>query len=136
MKSENERLKAMLYQATNRYNGLHTHVLALNAQQQKHSTGDGFSRDQGCKDDGGSCSVGTAQFMDLGMDTSASLPFLSKEQGQGDEERCGNKVPRMSCNGGADDQATQVAFRRARVSVRSRCEAAMVSIKGEALTKI
>ncbi|CAA0837105.1 Probable WRKY transcription factor 42 [Striga hermonthica] len=147
MSTENRRLKEMLNQMTNNYNGLHMHLMTVmkqNEQQQQqksvinhhhhHSGGRGECRNSCC-----------GQLTDLGLamggDTEdhASLsssecrdhwPTVDKER---DNKSPENKVITSRHGSSSDpskssvDQATEAAIKKARVSVRARSEAPMIT---------
>ncbi|KAL0399835.1 UNVERIFIED_CONTAM: WRKY transcription factor 6 [Sesamum radiatum] len=137
MNTENQRLREMLNQVTNNYNGLQMHLLTLmqnggSAEESKNGQGNG--------------QVVPRQFMDLGLgaaadDDEVSLstssegrtgrqqpPTPDKDIGGGDQDQCSeNKVARLGHSSRNVDQATEATMRKARVSVRARSEAPMIT---------
>ncbi|KAK4398044.1 WRKY transcription factor 6 [Sesamum angolense] len=137
MNTENQRLREMLNQVTNNYNGLQMHLLTLMQN--------GGSADEG-KSGQGNGQVVPRQFMDLGLgaaaeDDEVSLstssegrtgrqqpPTPDKDVGGGDQDQCSeNKVARLGHSSRNVDQATEATMRKARVSVRARSEAPMIT---------
>ncbi|KAK4420542.1 WRKY transcription factor 6 [Sesamum alatum] len=131
MNSENQRLKEMLNQATNDYKGLQRHLLTL--MQEQHSDNNGGQERRGCNGNG---KVVSRQFMDLGLavapdtdDVSSEGPMADKEIPGGEDLGPDNKIPKLN-NQSPDtsvDQATEATIRKARVSVRARSEAPMMT---------
>ncbi|KAH6776093.1 hypothetical protein C2S52_013654 [Perilla frutescens var. hirtella] len=140
MNSENQRLKEMLTQATNNYNGLQMHIQTIMQEQQKgvgeegkNFLGNGVSMHR--------------QFVDLGMPgaaASANANDVSSSEGPSDDGlmasneagggREGNQSPQTKfpslnshCTDNGVDQATEATIRKARVSVRARCEGPMIT---------
>ncbi|XP_073281420.1 WRKY transcription factor 6-like isoform X2 [Primulina huaijiensis] len=141
MNSENRRLKDMLNQVTNNYNGLQMHMITL--MQQKPIDHNGGSAAEHKNENGNGLMV-PRQFMDLGLAVSndayeASLsssegrigrdpPTESdKEMGGVEDQSVENKVPRLTPSPKSVDQATEATMRKARVSVRARSEAPMIT---------
>ncbi|KAK4437371.1 WRKY transcription factor 6 [Sesamum alatum] len=137
MNTENQRLREMLNQMTNNYNGLQMHLLTL--MQNGGNTEEG-------KSGHGKGQVVPRQFMDLGLgaaadDDEVSLstssegrtgrnqpPTPDKDVGGGDQDQCSeNKVARLGHSPRNVDQATEATMRKARVSVRARSEAPMIT---------
>ncbi|KAL0362375.1 UNVERIFIED_CONTAM: WRKY transcription factor 6 [Sesamum calycinum] len=102
MNTENQRLREMLNQVTNNYNGLQMHLLTLMQN--------GGSAEEG-KSGQGNGQVVPRQFMDLGLGAAAD-----------DDE-----VARLGHSSRNVDQATEATMRKARVSVRARSEAPMIT---------
>lgn len=139
--TENQRLKDVLNQVTNNYNSLQMHMITLMQQQQQQQTNHN-------NDDNEKVAAGSKepkQFMDLVL---ADEPSLSSSDGQNSESSRLNKVESASKEGydhgredspnapnkvarlsppKNDDQATEATMRKARVSVRARSEAPMIS---------
>lgn len=121
MNSENERLKEMLNEATNNYNGLQMHLQTLIMQE----------RQKGVAEGGKNGLPMHRQFVDLGIPAASNAKdvvsssddgrMAPNEIGEGNDQ---NKFPNHSNN--AVDQATEATIRKARVSVRARCEGPMV----------
>ncbi|XP_073296921.1 WRKY transcription factor 6-like isoform X2 [Primulina huaijiensis] len=141
MNSENRRLKDMLNQVTNNYNGLQMHM--INLMQQKPIDHNGGAAEEHKNGVGNGLMV-PRQFMDLGLAVSndtyeASLsssegrigrdppPESDKEMGGGEDQSVENKVPRLTPSPKSVDQATEATMRKARVSVRARSEAPMIT---------
>ncbi|XP_073150884.1 WRKY transcription factor 6-like [Henckelia pumila] len=144
MNSENLRLKDMLNQVTNNYNGLQMQMITL--MQQKPIDHNGGSTEEHKNGNG---LMVPRQFMDLGLavtnDTyEASLsssegrigrdppPESDKEMGGGgggggEDQSVENKVARLTPSPKSVDQATEATMRKARVSVRARSEAPMIT---------
>ncbi|KAI3465630.1 hypothetical protein Pfo_022293 [Paulownia fortunei] len=147
MSSENQRLKEMLNQVTNNYNGLQTHLLTVMKQQKQEQQSDhhngGGAEER--KNRHGNGLVVPGQFMDLGLAVAADTDDASlsssegrssrdhalmadKEIGGGDDQSPENKVPRLTTHSPKSvDQATEATIRKARVSVRARSEAPMIT---------
>ncbi|KAH6756561.1 WRKY family transcription factor [Perilla frutescens var. hirtella] len=138
MNSENLRLKEMLNQVTNNYNGLQMHLLTM-MQQQNDQTGGGAAEES--KNGHGNGLLVPRQFMDLGFGSNeeGSLsppegrtgrdmpPTPDKELVGGEEQSSESKVPKLGHSPRNVDQATEATMRKARVSVRARSEAAMIT---------
>ncbi|GFP79570.1 WRKY transcription factor 6 [Phtheirospermum japonicum] len=142
MNSENRRLRDMLNQVTNNYNGLQMHLLTLMQQQQQQADQRQEVADQEHKNShDNSGLLVPRQFMDLGFASNNDDVSLSPSEGRamgklspaspekdvegGDEPD--NKVAKHShCPRGVD-QATEATMRKARVSVRARSEAPMIT---------
>ncbi|KAK4386250.1 WRKY transcription factor 6 [Sesamum angolense] len=134
MNSENQRLKEMLNQATNDYKGLQRHLMTLMQEQQSDNNGGGSAQERrACNGNG---KVVSRQFMDLGLavapdtdDVSSERPMADKEIRGGEDLGPDNKIPKLN-NRSPDtsvDQATEATIRKARVSVRARSEAPMMT---------
>ncbi|MBA0757434.1 hypothetical protein Gotri_020535 [Gossypium trilobum] len=121
MNAENERLKEMLIQATENYNTMKIHLCSLmmkNGGKAKEEDEENNKRNGGI--------IVPRQFIDLGLavaaDADESSP--SSPEGKSQREDCSggdNKVP------GFDVDQSEAAMRKARVSVRARSEAPMIT---------
>ncbi|KAI3457344.1 hypothetical protein Pfo_014007 [Paulownia fortunei] len=144
MNSENRRLREMLNQVTNKYNGLQMHLLTLMQQQQQQQTDQNGGVAEEHKNGHGNGLLVPRQFMDLGFAAAANNDetSLSSSEGRtgrdpppapdkdvvGGEGQCPeNKVPKLSHSPRSVDQATEATMRKARVSVRARSEAPMIT---------
>ncbi|TYJ26056.1 hypothetical protein E1A91_A07G093200v1 [Gossypium mustelinum] len=121
MNAENERLKEMLIQATENYNTMKIHLCSLmmkNGGKAKEEDEENKKRNGGI--------IVPRQFIDLGLavaadaDESSSSPPEGKSQRE-DSSGGDNKVPRL------DVDQSEAAMRKARVSVRARSEAPMIT---------
>ncbi|KZV17717.1 WRKY transcription factor 6-like [Dorcoceras hygrometricum] len=143
MNSENRRLKDMLNQVTNNYNDLQMHMMTL-LQQKPNDHNGGASEELKNGNGNGNGLMVPRQFMDLGLAVSndtyeASLsssegrigrdppPHNDKEIGGGEDQSVDNKIPRLTPSPKSVDQATEATMRKARVSVRARSEAPMIT---------
>ncbi|KAG8385765.1 hypothetical protein BUALT_Bualt03G0079300 [Buddleja alternifolia] len=155
MNTENQRLKGMLTQVSNNYSTLQMHLVTLMQQQQNntqnHENGDRKSEEK--KQENGGAIV-PRQFMDMvpvasnqmGDEQSNSSSEertlsisphnnveLSKNKRVGREESPEsetwgpNKAPKSNPSKPVVDQSTEATMRKARVSVRARSEAPMIS---------
>ncbi|KAG8364588.1 hypothetical protein BUALT_Bualt18G0012900 [Buddleja alternifolia] len=136
--SENKRLKEMLNQMTNNYNGLHMHLLTLMQHQNDH-----IHSGEEHKNGNGNGVLVPRQFMDLGLAVGKDKDGVSLSSSKGrsgrhppspiDIEREDlspeNKIPRLSSDHSPQsvDQVTEATIRKARVSVRARSEAPMIT---------
>lgn len=128
MNSENQRLKEMLNKANNNYNDLHMYLQTL--IMQKHQKGVAEEVKNGL--------TTHRQFVELGIPTATNANDVVSPSsddgrmppneigGEGHDQSPQNKFPIHSNNG--VDQATEATIRKARVSVRARCEGPMVYI--------
>ncbi|KAI4311970.1 hypothetical protein MLD38_036831 [Melastoma candidum] len=150
MKAENQRLREMLGQVANNYSTLQTHMTALMQQQQlqrRPSNGAEGTRDEERK-------VLTTKFLDLAPGSNGEgdeMSNSSSEERTRDGSGSGRKdssavareskrvrlespddsdAPKLDSSRGAVDQAassTEATMRKARVSVRARSEAPMIT---------
>ncbi|KAG8387038.1 hypothetical protein BUALT_Bualt03G0211500 [Buddleja alternifolia] len=145
MDSENRRLREMLNQVTNNYNGLQMHMVTLMQQQQQQTDDHNGGAAEDHKNGHGNGLMVPRQFMDLGLavgpeNDGASLlasegrsgrvnspPAPDKDFGGDDQSPESNKVPRNSRTPRSDEQAVEATMRKARVSVRARSEAPMIT---------
>nr|AKA27895.1 WRKY protein [Salvia miltiorrhiza] len=139
MNSENARLKEMLDQMTNNYNGLQMHVLTMMHQRSDNQAGGATAEESKNGHDNGL--LVPRQFMDLGFggNEEGSLsppegrigrdmpPAPDKDVVGGDEPCSESKVQKLAHSPRSVDQATEATMRKARVSVRARSEAAMIT---------
>ncbi|KAK3021736.1 hypothetical protein RJ639_046082 [Escallonia herrerae] len=153
MNAENQRLKGMLSQVSNNYSALQMHIVALMQQQQNSRTDSTREHEintegktETKKREGGGGSMVPRQFLDLGpsgatADTDVQTQSSSEERthsespartmelsknGSESEGWVPNKVPKLNDSKTAD-QATDATMRKARVSVRARSEAPMIT---------
>lgn len=127
MNSENQRLKEMLNEANNNYNDLYMHLQTL--IMLKHQKGVAEEAKNGL--------TTHRQFADLGIPTATNANDVVSSSsddgrmppneigGEGHDQSTQNKFPIHSNINGVD-QATEATIRKARVSVRARCEGPMV----------
>nr|AIE43880.1 WRKY transcription factor 8 [Gossypium hirsutum] len=113
MNAENERLKEMLIQATENYNTMKIHLCSLKEEDEENK-----------KRNGGI--IVPRQFIDLGLAVAAEADESSPSSPEGKSQRedssgGDNKVPRL------DVDQSEAAMRKARVSVRARSEAPMIT---------
>lgn len=113
MNSENQRLKEMLNEATHNYNGLqmHLHTIMQKGVAEKGKTKNIF----------GNRPSTHKQSTDLGMAAATNANDLAASDNEIGGEGNQNKFPNHSV-----DEATEATIRKARVSVRARCEDPMV----------
>ncbi|CAA0808580.1 Probable WRKY transcription factor 42 [Striga hermonthica] len=139
LSSENRRLREMLNQTTNSYNSLHTHLLALTWQQKPEQRHDEIAEEHKTS---AHESNGLRQFMDLGFastnEDALGSPFdgqtsrqspesHEKEVEERDEPESSRAAGGQGHYRGSADQATEATMRKARVSVRARSEASMIT---------
>ncbi|XP_074365575.1 putative WRKY transcription factor 31 [Apium graveolens] len=151
---ENHRLKDLLNQATNNYNTLQMHLVTVMQQQSQRAADQELEKfsDQHARKNSGASEV-PRKFISLGLgqigaetdaEPSLSLPeggdpvrspvsnmdHLSKEDdvdlGSQNAWMGSNKVSRLNPSKSVD-QATEATIRKARVSVRARSEAPMIT---------
>ncbi|KAL3635440.1 hypothetical protein CASFOL_019987 [Castilleja foliolosa] len=136
MSSENQRLTDMLNQVTKSYNGLQMHLMTLMQQQQREADQRQEAADQGHKNNNDNNGLLVPrQFMDLGFASNNEDVSLSPSEGRklspekdvegGDE--ADNKVAKNGHSPRGVDQATEATMRKARVSVRARSEAQLIT---------
>jgi hypothetical protein len=135
MKAENQRLREMLNQITINYNALQVHLMNLMQNpDQKSNSVDGKA-------------MGPRQFMDLGLAATAAASTAQTDETSSEEGRRGaqSRSP-VNCDDGReespdnrsdqgpskdpkliDSAAAEATMRKARVSVRARSEAPMIS---------
>ncbi|KAB2073564.1 hypothetical protein ES319_A07G091700v1 [Gossypium barbadense] len=121
MNAENERLKEMLIQATVNYNTMKIHLCSLmmkNGGKAKEEDEENKKRNGGI--------IVPRQFIDLGLAVAADADESSSSSPEGKSQRedssgGDNKVPRL------DVDQSEAAMRKARVSVRARSEAPMIT---------
>ncbi|MFQ6619481.1 hypothetical protein Gotur_000902 [Gossypium turneri] len=121
MNAENERLKEMLIQATENYNTIKIHLCSLmmkNGGKAKEEDEENKKRNGGI--------IVPRQFIDLGLavaaDADESSPSSPEGKSQREDSSGGdNKVP------GFNVDQSEAAMRKARVSVRARSEAPMIT---------
>ncbi|KAL1562380.1 putative WRKY transcription factor 31 [Salvia divinorum] len=121
--SENEQLKEMMTQATNKYNGLQMYMKKILQEKQQKLAEEGKSSHEN-----GSSSM-HRQFMDAGVPAGAIASDISSPEGPADD---GNQSPKQkflshSASSNGVDQATEATIRKARVSVRARSEGPMMN---------
>ncbi|GAB2301068.1 hypothetical protein Dimus_035104 [Dionaea muscipula] len=154
MNVENQKLKGMLSQASNIYNTLHSELVSLMKQKQKAETiqdNEVKSKDHDKKHEQSKYMV-ARQFLDLGrpvgdassderatLDRSGSPEVnnkVGKEHGRGGEspdslnqDWGSNKIPKTSNNMTkvVEQDKAESTIRKARVSVRARSDAPMIS---------
>lgn len=135
MNAENQRLREMLNQITINYNALQVHLINLTQHHdQKNNALDGKV-------------TGPRQFMDLGLASAASAAQTDETSSEG--RRGARSRSPVNCDDGReespdngsdrggpskdpkliDSAAAEATMRKARVSVRARSEAPMVSIR-------
>lgn len=121
MNSENERLKELLNQATNKYNGLQVHLQTIIQEQQKGAA-------EGNKSFHGNGPSMHRQLVEVGTDISSSEGAAEDGLMAGGEgnQSPGQKFLSHSASSNGVDQATEATIRKARVSVRARTESPMV----------
>lgn len=152
---ENRRLKDLLNQVTNNYNTLQLHLVTITQQQGQKAADhepEQFSDHQAHSKvelarQNSSTSMVPRQFINLGLGDQisaetdhasspeggdpSSIDHLSKEDdadpGSHNVWMGGNKVSRLNPPKSVDE-ATEATIRKARVSVRARSEAPMVSL--------
>ncbi|KAL6554113.1 hypothetical protein OROMI_019786 [Orobanche minor] len=143
--SENRRLREMLNQVTNNYNGLQMHVLTLMQQQQQQQQQADQQRlevAEGHKNSHDNGLLVPRQFMDLGFAANSEEVSMSPSEGrtgklsptspdkeveERDEQCPESKVAKHSHCSRSVDQATEATMRKARVSVRARSDAPMIT---------
>ncbi|KAL6535906.1 hypothetical protein OROHE_012750 [Orobanche hederae] len=142
--SENRRLREMLNQVTNNYNGLQMHVLTLMQQQQQQQQADQqrLEAAEGHKNSHDNGLLVPRQFMDLGFAANSEEVSMSPSEGRAgklsptspdkdveerDEQCPESKVAKHSHCSRSVDQATEATMRKARVSVRARSDAPMIT---------
>lgn len=140
MNSENLQLKEMLNQATKNYNRMRVHLFQMMQRQQNEQTGEHSKNGV----------LVPRQFMDpgFGSNDEGSLsppegrtgrdmpPTPDKDAVGGEEQSSESKVPKLGHSPRGVDQATEATMRKARVSVRARSEAAMVSVHSRTITRL
>ncbi|KAL6570664.1 hypothetical protein OROGR_000214 [Orobanche gracilis] len=142
--SENRRLREMLNHVTNNYNSLQMHVLTLMQQQQQQQQSD-QQRQEASPGHGNSHDNGLLvprQFMDLGFATNNEEVSVSPSEGRTSKlspaspdkdveeknEQCHeSKAAKHNHCSRSVDQATEATMRKARVSVRARSDAPMIT---------
>ncbi|OIT28936.1 PREDICTED: probable WRKY transcription factor 31 [Nicotiana attenuata] len=144
MNAENQRLREMLTQVSNNYTALQMHLVTLMQQQQQN-----ISRTQNdheiveAKHEEKDGNMVPRQFLELGPNDepySLNSHYSSSEErtvsesprnkGIGREETPeseSNKVPKLNSSNPIDQATDQATMRKARVSVRARSEAPMIS---------
>ncbi|KAL6554121.1 hypothetical protein OROMI_019794 [Orobanche minor] len=153
--SENRRLREMLNQVTNNqwsapannYNGLQMHVLTLmqqqqQQQQQQQADQQRLEATEGHKNSHDNGLLVPRQFMDLGFAANSEEVSMSPSEGRAgklsptspdkdveerDEQCPESKVAKHSHCSRSVDQATEATMRKARVSVRARSDAPMIT---------
>ncbi|XP_020100979.1 probable WRKY transcription factor 31 [Ananas comosus] len=156
MNEENQKLRGMLNQVTSNYNALQMHLFTLLQQRNQKNVGNQSSH-EAVDEKMESGAMVPRQFMDLGpavadhatdeasnssteggsLDRSTS-PTTNKEVAAIDNERAAredspddgwipNKNPKMAPPKGPEQQAQEATMRKARVSVRARSEAPMIT---------
>ncbi|EYU34028.1 hypothetical protein MIMGU_mgv1a004322mg [Erythranthe guttata] len=148
MNSENRHLKEMLNQVENDYTGLQMQLMTI--MQNQHQTDRHQNQDDeehvikngnGIHNNNNNGVLVPRQFMDLGFGTNDDVLLTSPERRDpppptptdkdvGDEQSPeNNKVPKLSHppRNSTVDQATEATMRKARVSVRARSEAPMIT---------
>ncbi|KAK4492808.1 hypothetical protein RD792_000133 [Penstemon davidsonii] len=129
MNSENRGLRESLNQATNNINNLQMHLMTLmQQQQQQQQQSDHDSEDH--KNVNGNGLMVPRQFMDLGLAAvgEADEASLSTSEGRSDQDQSPeNKVPKLGHSPKSADQTADATMRKARVSVRARSEAPMIT---------
>ncbi|PIN21165.1 hypothetical protein CDL12_06138 [Handroanthus impetiginosus] len=129
---ENQHLREMLKQATNDYHGLQMQMQTLKQQQQQQQQ-EQQNNHQNIEERQNRHEniVAPRQFMDLGLAVGATDGIVDdpdKEIGRGDDLSPENRVSRVGANSSRSvDQATEATIRKARVSVRARSEASMIT---------
>ncbi|KAI3702563.1 hypothetical protein L6452_28306 [Arctium lappa] len=153
MNTENQRLKQVLNQVTSNYNSLQMHMTTMMQQKQ----GENSNEDRKPSKEGGGNQVMVPRpLTDPGLDAPATVETdensRSSSEGRSRDEitrspttniggrdhreesqeqvlGCSNKVPRLNDSKNDDniDQATEATIRKARVSVRVRSEAPMIT---------
>ncbi|KVI02034.1 WRKY transcription factor 6-like [Cynara cardunculus var. scolymus] len=153
MNTENQRLKQVLDQVTSNYNSLQMHMTTMMKQKQEEKPNDDRKPS---KDGGGDMVMVPRPLTDLGLAAPATVDTdensRSSSEGRSHDEiprspntnidgrdrrehspeqvlGCSNKVPRLNDSKNDDniDQATEATIRKARVSVRVRSEAPMIT---------
>ncbi|XP_022865069.1 WRKY transcription factor 6-like isoform X1 [Olea europaea var. sylvestris] len=140
MNAENQRLRGMLSQVSSNYTALQMHLVGL-MQQQKNSTAHDSTQEHEKKQENGGATV-PRQFLDLGLASEIDDPSNSsseekttsgsphKKIGRAESpesDSCGpNKIPKLNPSNPVD-QSTEATMKKARVSVRARSEAPMIS---------
>ncbi|XP_019168717.1 PREDICTED: probable WRKY transcription factor 31 [Ipomoea nil] len=153
MKDENQKLKGMLSQATDSYGALHMYFLTLVHQQQQqqntsttYQVADGKGTDEPLSHNSRTSTGERTESESPGNNNVEPAPSRShegsvgrrrREESEDSETWRGNKVPRLNNPSKPvdvvddDDQAAAgsaaVTMRKARVSVRARSEASMIS---------
>ncbi|KAK4484846.1 hypothetical protein RD792_007446 [Penstemon davidsonii] len=135
MNSENSHLRDMLNQMGNNFNSLQMHMQTLMQQQQQTDQNRASEEEQRTSNG----LMEPRQFMDLGLAAAAKTGEASLSSSEGrngldhssatdkdigggeDEQGPENKIPKSV------DQATEATMRKARVSVRARSEAPMIT---------
>ncbi|ONK71700.1 uncharacterized protein A4U43_C04F11460 [Asparagus officinalis] len=146
MSEENQRLRGVLSQVTNNYNALQMHLLALMQQRSQRANDQVDDEKTDVKKvENGSIPIMPRQFMDLGpsstaaeaqdepshSSTDAGSPVRSASPTNkemvpfGREEAPEAKLANSSSKGA--EQAQEATMRKARVSVRARSEAPMIT---------
>lgn len=155
MNAENQRLRGMLSQVSNNYTALQMHLVTLMQQQQisrtenDHEIVEAKLEEKKQEKDG---NMVPRQFLELGPSEHMDEPYslnshyssseertvsesprnnieVTRHKGIGREETPeseSNKVPKLNSSNPID-QATEATMRKARVSVRARSEAPMIS---------
>ncbi|KAL3821020.1 hypothetical protein ACJIZ3_006925 [Penstemon smallii] len=138
MNSENGHLREMLNQMGNNFNSLQMHMQTLmqqtdqnRASEEEHKTSDGLMEPRQFMDLGLSSSAKTGEASlsssegrnELDHSSAADKDVGGGEDGQGPE----NQVPKLAQSLKSVDQDTEATMRKARVSVRARSEAPMIT---------
>ncbi|KAJ9551677.1 hypothetical protein OSB04_015722 [Centaurea solstitialis] len=149
MNSENQRLKQVLNQVTSNYNTLQMHMTTLMQRKQEENPNDDRKP---TKEGGGDTVMVPRALTDLGLAAPATVETDENSRSSSEEEisrspasnadgrdhreespeqvlGCSNKVPKLSDPKDDDNinQATEATIRKARVSVRVRSEAPMIT---------
>ncbi|XP_016487932.1 WRKY transcription factor 6 [Nicotiana tabacum] len=144
MNAENQRLRGMLTQVSNNYTALQMHLVTLMQQQQISRTENDHEIVE-AKPEEKDGNMVRRQFLELGPSEHMDEPYSLKSHYSSSEERTvsesprnkgigreetpeseSNKVPKLNSSYPID-QATEATMRKARVSVRARSEAPMIS---------
>ncbi|GER53231.1 WRKY DNA-binding protein 31 [Striga asiatica] len=137
LSSENRRLREMLNQTTNNYNSLQMHLLTLMQQQQ--GQGHESIEEHKFNNSHDNTNNGLRQFMDLGFPANNDETALSPPEGklspaspdkeieERDEQESSKAAKHGHCTRSVDQAATEATMRKARVSVRARSEASMIT---------
>ncbi|XAR68113.1 hypothetical protein NMG60_11003125 [Bertholletia excelsa] len=149
MNEENQRLRDMLSQVSRNYSNLQTHLTLLEQNQQQsdphRSEGDEEGDHNTAVDPKDNGKKHARQFMDLGLASGADTEEQSESSSEEERSRSpvnnaeemskdrdslengSNKVPRLDSAVKNVDQTAEANMRKARVSVRARSEAPMIT---------
>ncbi|KAJ6847294.1 putative WRKY transcription factor 47 isoform X1 [Iris pallida] len=120
---ENRRLRSMLDQATKSYSALHSHVLVL-MQRQAHEIPEINQKDKKML----APALARRSIAPAGLSSVQEADEASRSvEEDGDRSpSLSNKSPKL-VHDKSTDHSSEVASRKARVSVRARCDAPMIS---------